>query len=150
MSSVDQHPKRAYYLIAENGALELGTYEIPVSGEIETCHFRILNRKTGSYSYTLQLTLHASQSGAVLASSEVATITETITGQTTDTWLGDVTLSFPTTYSLVSGDTFFIKLVIGGYTRTANTTYLGVWCDWLEPLGVANTAGARLAIGLLR
>lgn len=151
MSSIDNYPQNTYFLIADTTSLELGSHT-GASGDLKLCHLRIYHKKSGAFSYTMQLVMSGSQGGTALASSTAVTFSDTAIGQTTDDWLGDITFDMPE-YNLLAAETYFFRLEITGYSRPGtpleDTAYLGVWCDWLEPIGSSNTAAARIALGTL-
>jgi hypothetical protein len=97
----------------------------------------------------MQLVLAASAGGTALCSSTAVTFSDTEIGQATSNWMGDLTFDMPS-YTVLAGESYYARLLITGYTRSGNDTYLGVWCDWLEPVGLTNTAGARIAFGVAR
>jgi hypothetical protein len=128
--------------------LQLGSYEIAdVAGEINFALIRIYHKNASPYSYTMKLIFSATQNGHALCESSVETFSNATTGQTTADWLGDVCFSF-NPYTLRSEETYFVRLVLTGYTRNQDTLYLGVLSDWLSPIGTGNTAGARMALGV--
>jgi hypothetical protein len=88
-----------------------------------------------------------------LVASDWVEFSNETTGQTTNDWLGDLVFSFPE-YSLIAGESYFVRLETTGYTRpmrpAQNTAYLAVWADWMQPVGIMDTAGARISLGVKR
>lgn len=148
MSSVEQYPDLGYFLIVDSSTLELGSYT-GLSGILNTAHLRVYNKNASSFTYTLQLKVSTSEGGYAVASSNVETFSSAAVGQTSTDWLFDLTFTF-SGYEFLSTETYYLSLVTTGYTKDANTTYMGVWCDWLEPLGPDDSAAARIAFGVLR
>lgn len=148
-SAVQQYPQNIYMLVAETSPLELGSYVLAESGDIQNAEIRIYNQKTGAYSYALTLIISSSEGGPALATSTAVTFDNTETGQATSYWLGAVCFTF-TDYTLLAGQRYYFRLSYTGYTRSGDTTYMGVLCDWIEPIGLINTGGARIAIEVLQ
>jgi hypothetical protein len=150
--SIQEIPDTGYFLIANISSLDLGSYQIPVNCDVKLAYLRVLNVCTSSFSYTLKLVLAGSVSGSILASSEVVLDTTT-TGQSSGAALWDLTFDF-TPYALKATETYYARLELTGYTRAAlpneMSTYLGVWCDWYNPVGGSNTGGARIVWGALQ
>lgn len=149
MSAVDNYPSNAYFLIVDGTTIELGSYEFAATGDLKLANMRVYHKKTGAYSYTMQLILAASAGGTALCTSTAETFSDEVTGQITNDWLGDITFTLPN-YTVLAGETYYARLAITGYTRTADVSYLGIGCDWLEPIGLTNTAAARIAFGAMR
>lgn len=149
MSSVEQYPDYFYVLVADTSPLELGRYTGINTGDLQTAHLRIYNKNASSFSYGLSLIVSSSEGGPALATSETITFSDTAIGQTTANFLCDLTFTF-TDFAVTTAETYYLRLALTGYTRTSNTTYLGVWCDWYEPLGTSNTGGARIQFGVMR
>jgi len=148
MSSVEQYPDLGYFLIVDSSTLQLGSYT-GLSGILNTAHLRVYNKNASSFTYTLQLKVSTSEGGYAVASSNIETFSSTAVGQTSTDWLFDLTFTF-SGYEFLSTETYYLSLVTTGYTKNANTTYMGVWCDWLEPIGPDDSAAARIAFGVLR
>lgn len=146
MSSVEQYPDTGYFLIADTSTTQLGSYT-GLSGTLKTAHLRVYNRNSSAFTYTLKLEISTSATGPTLASSDVLAFDDVSLGQTSGHWLFDLTFSFDG-YDLLSTETYYVRLITTGYARVANDTYLGVWCDWLEPVNAANSAAARIAFGV--
>lgn len=148
--SVQQYPQDSFYMVITGNPQSLGSYTVPADGDLITSLLRIYNKRTGAYSYTLKLEVSSTKDGVALASSDIVTFSNATTGQTTSDWLGEVQFTF-SGYALKAGETYFYRLVTAGYTRLGrpleNNGYLAVNCDWLEPIGNSNTAGARMQIG---
>jgi len=146
--SVVQFPKNSWYLVVETANQYLGSYET-TGGDLGACHLRIFNKRAGAYSYTLKLVVRGSETGVALTESEVIQFNNVDNAQLTTDWLGEVLFTFPH-YNLISGETYHFSLVSTGYSRLGrpleNTGYMAVNCDWLEPIGIADTAGARMQI----
>jgi hypothetical protein len=155
MSTIDEYPQNGYFLVANGSGTELGSYSHADWGDIELATIRIFNRDVAvaPFSYQLRLVISSKQGGPVLAASDWLTFSNDTTLQTTANWLGDVSFSF-TDYALKGTETYFLRLESTGYARSEvpneNDLYLGVWCDWLQPLGTADTAAARVAFGVRR
>lgn len=146
MSGVEQYPQDAYYLVLDVAALQLGSY-VTNGGDLTSANLRFYHKKSGSFSYSLTLVGSASLSGPALFSSDVITFSDTAIGQTTDDFLCDVTFDFGG-YNLLDGETYYFRLEHTGYTRSGDSSYLSVNCDWLEPIGTGNTGGARMPMGV--
>lgn len=153
MTTVSQHPKYGYFLIANTETLELGKFDNATWGDLSICQLRVYHKQSSPYDYDMRLVAAASEGGTALASSSWQEFSNTTTGQTTGYWLGDLLFEF-TDYKLVDGEEYYFRLEIDNYVRPArpnqDDSYLGVWCDWLEPVGSGNTGGARLAFGVKR
>lgn len=147
MNSVEQYPQDGYYLVANGSSLEIGSYIIG-DGDLKTAHIRVYNKNASTFSYGLKLQISSREGGPVLAESEVITYADTDYSATHQ--LVDFTFNFTESYDLIAGETYFVRLAITGYTRDDDNIYLGVWCDWLEPIGTANTGGARIAFGVYK
>ena len=147
MSAVEQYPRDAYYLVATGATLNLGTF-VTTGGDLALAELRIYHKNPSPFSYTMRLSVSSSFNGPELLTSETVTITDVILGQTTADWVGNIVLEFDD-YSLISGETYYFKLVTTGYTRNGDLLYLSVNCDWLNPIGTGNTAGARLPLGVM-
>ena len=146
MSAVEQYPRDAYYLVADTATLNLGSF-VTTGGDLALAELRIYHKNPLPFSYTMRLSVSSSFNGPQLFTSETVTVTDVITGQTTADWLGDIVFEFDE-YSLYAGETYFFKLITTGYTRNDDLLYLSVNCDWLNPIGSINTAGARLPLGV--
>lgn len=153
MSNIEQYPKNQYYLIAKGSALELGSYELQADGDLALAQLRVYHKKAGPYSYQMRLVVSSRQAGPVIVASDYVTFSDTTTLQTTNDWLGDVCFEFPP-YKLSATEIYFLRLELIGYSRPGrpnqNTAYLGVWSDWMQAVGLTDTAGARIALGVKR
>lgn len=152
-TTVSQYPKRGYFLIANTTTLELGKFDNTTWGDLSICQLRVYHKKSGAYDYDMRLVASSSEGGPVLAASAWQEFSNTTTGQATNFWLGDLLFEF-TDYKLVNAEEYYFRLEMTGYTRATRPNqdnfYLGVWCDWYEPVGSANKGGARLAFGVKR
>lgn len=153
-ASVTEFPQNGYFLIADSTTLNLGGYELAETGDLKLGHLRVYNFKAPPFSYTMTLKVSTSVGGPALATSTAETFSDTAIGQMTSHFLTDLTFEFDGSYTLLAGEVYYFRLEITGYTRPArpneNTSYLGVWCDWLGFVGLSNTAGARIAIGVMQ
>ena len=153
MSNIEEYPKNSYYLVLNGSALELGSYELQADGDLSLAQLRVYHKKAGSYSYQMRLVVSSRAGGPVIVGSDWVTFSNDTTLQATSDWLGDVCFDFPA-YKLSATENYFIRLELTGYSRPArpnqNTAYLAVWADWMQPVGIANTAGARIALGVKR
>lgn len=151
--SIDLYPKNSYWLVASTGTVQLGSYTNATWGDLALAQIRVFNKNSAAYSYQMRVVVSASRSGTALVASEYFTFDNAATGQTTADWLGDVTFDIPP-YAFINTETYFVRLEMTGYTRPTrplhNTQYLAVWCDWMQPVGSANTGAARIAIGVNR
>lgn len=151
--SISQYPKRGYFLVAQNSSLELGRFDNATWGDLSLAHLRVFHKRTGAYSYQMRLVISSKEGGPSLVASDYIDFSDATTGQSSACWLGDVTFSFPE-YRLVDGEEYFARLEATGYSRSPkpnqNDYYLSVWCDWYEPVGSNNSAGARVAFGVKR
>jgi hypothetical protein len=149
-SSVEQYPDTGFFVVVTGSETPMGSF-VCDGGELDFFHTRFFHKKTGAFSYNLKLQVSTSLTGAVLAESETVTFDNDLIGQTTELHLADVVFSFPERYTLLDGETYFVKLVQTGYTRPSrpneNDSYLAFWCNWGEPFG-SNTSGAKLGVGV--
>lgn len=152
MSSVEQYADTGYYLVINGASTSIGAYEFAEDCDIESATLRFFHKKSGAYSYALTLSILGSANGAVIATSDVLTFSDEVTGQTTEDFLVECVFDFSDKYEVKAGETYYLRLDQTGYTRPArpneNTAYLSVWSDWLEPLNDSNTAAARIAFGV--
>jgi hypothetical protein len=153
MSNIEAYPKNSYYLVVKGSALELGSYELPADGDLSLAQLRVYHKKTGSYSYQMRLVVSSRAGGPVIVASDWVTFSNGTTLQTTSDWLGDVCFDFPA-YKLSATENYFVRMEVTGYARAPrpnqNTAYLAVWADWMQPVGITDTAGARIALGVKR
>lgn len=145
--SVEQYPDTGYFLIMSTTALELGSFT-NISGDLRSAHLRVYHKYTGAYSYPMTLVVSSKTAGPALATSSVITFDNATTGQNTSDWFVDLYFDFDD-YNMISSETYFFRLEASGYTRT-DSNYIGVWADWLEPVGTSNTGGARLVLGVMQ
>ena len=146
--SIFVYPQDAYFNIINSNSTELGSYELPQRGDLSLAHLRVFHRNPNSFSYQMRLVLAGRTGGPTLAVSNWETFSNETTGQTGNFWLGDLTFTFED-YSLIE-DPVYIRLENTGYLRSGNNLYLGVWLDWMQPVGITNTGGARIALGVKR
>lgn len=151
--SILQYPELGYFHIASSDTLELGKYELSVSGDLALAHLRILNRNANTFNYQLRLVLSQRLSGPALAVSNWEIFNNEILGQDSEFWMGDLTFTFED-YSVKENDPYYLRLESTGYTRSGESVYMGVWADWgfgdetIVPVGVADSGGARVALGV--
>lgn len=145
--SVLQYPKTQYYIVLNTATQELGNFT-GASGDLNLANIRVFNVKTGAYSYQLRLVFHYGQTGTEFFSTDWETFSNTVTGQTTAYWMGDLCFDVGNV-RLNSAVKTYVRLETSGYTRNNNDTYLGVWCDWMEPIGNTSTGAARMTLGVL-
>lgn len=145
--TIELYPKDAYFMMVNSSKTHLGAYSIPQSGDLSLAHGRLYHRNAGAYDFQLRLVVSRSVLGPALVASNWEQFNNDVTGQTSEFWLGDVTFTFPR-YPLVAGTNYYFRLETNGYIRQDNDAYLGIWIDWMQPVGVANTGGARLALGV--
>jgi hypothetical protein len=153
MSSVSQYPSKAYFIICNTDSTELGSFDNTTWGDLSFCQIRVYHKQSAPYSHNMNLVISSKAGGPALATSTTQEFSNSTTGQATGFWLGNLVFSF-TDYKLVDGEEYFLRLEVDGYSRAArpnqDDSYLGVWCDWYEPVGTTNTAGARAAFGVKR
>lgn len=153
MSTIEEYPKYSYFLVANGSSLELGSYEPASDGDLSIAQLRIFHKCLVSFDYNLRLVVSSRQFGPVLVASDWLEFSNETTGQTSSDWLGDIVFDFPS-YKLSAGEIYYVRIEITGYSRPVrpnqNTAYLSVWTDWLQPIGLSNTAGARIALGVKR
>lgn len=151
--SILQYPKIQYHLVANDTVTNLGSIDLPADGNLRTMTIRVHNRKVGAYTYLMKLRIATREGGYVLAESDQEIFSDSVTGQLTSDWLGNLTFTF-NHYPISAALPVHVSLEMSGYARPAtpnqDTEYLGVWCDWLEPIGNSNTAAARMILGVER
>lgn len=147
--NIEQYPKRGYFIMLKTAITQLGSYELNEAGDIKLAHLRVYYRNSAAYNHQIRLVLSTNIGGFAVAASDWETLSNETTGQTTEFWMGDLTFTFEP-YALKTSDQYYARLEITNYTRLDNERYMGVWVDWLEPVGSDNTAGARIALGVLR
>jgi len=143
-----QYPKNQYFLISDGGSTNLGSFT-SLEGWLKLFQLRILNKNASPYSYQLRIVFSASEGGAAIASTEWETFSNSETGQVGACWLGDVCFDVEE-YRLNPDVELYARLETTGYTLNGTTVYLGVWCDWIEPIGSNNSAAARMTMGTLQ
>jgi hypothetical protein len=138
-------------LVADSSLTLLGSYEIPDNGDLSFATLRLYIKNPSAYSHAATLKIASSLGGSFIAQSDVVTLSNATTGQTTTDWLGEVVFSFDN-YELKATETYYFYLSLGSYARPArpieNTQYIAIGCDWLEPVGTADSGGARIAMGV--
>jgi len=153
MSNIEAYPKNTYYLVASGAATELGSYELAADGALSLAQLRVYHKTLTTFSYQIRIVVSSKAGGPVLVASDWVEFSNETTGQTTSDWLGDITFDLPE-YNLFAGETYFVRVETTGYTRPTrpaqNTAYLAYWADWMQPVGLGNTGGARLALGVKR
>ena len=147
-SSVEQYPDTGYFIIMSTTSLELGSYT-NISGYLRSGHLRVFHKNPNPFTYSMTLVLSSKVGGPALSTSTAIDFSDTSTGQNSTDWLIDLYFEFDD-YNLISSETYFFRLEASGYSRSEDSVYLGVWADWLEPVGTSNTGGARLAIGVMQ
>lgn len=149
-SAVEQYPQLGFFRVMDFTTAELGSYVLAESGDLKLAEMRVFSRATTlPFSYDLRLIVSSSAGGPELTSSDVVTFSDTVIGQTTADWLGEITFDFDG-YSLLAGESYYFRMEAIGYVRNGDADYLSFSCDWLEPLGVTDTGGAKIAIGVLQ
>ena len=153
MSNINQYPKNGYWIVASSSQTELGGYNVAADGDLSLVQFRIFNKAIVPYSYQMRMILSSREGGPILAATDWFEFSNATTGQAGTDWLGDVAFNF-NSYHLTSGEVYYLRLETSGYTRLSrplqNNTYLAVWCDWMQSVSISNTAGARVALGVMR
>jgi len=153
MSNIEAYPKDSYYIVASGSATELGSYVLAADGALALAQLRVYHKCLTTFSYQMRIVVSSKEGDPVLVASDWVEFSNDTTGQTTNDWLGDITFDLPE-YNLFAGETYFIRVETTGYTRPTrpaqNTAYLAYWADWMQPVGVGNTGGARLAMGVKR
>lgn len=148
-----QYPEFGYFHIITGASTELGIYELPITGDLNLAHLRVFHKNSNPFSYQMRLVISQRNGGPALATSEWETFNNETTGQNAEYWLGDLTFTFKD-YALKQNDSYYIKIETTGYTRISNTVYIGVWADWgfgdntIVPVGIADSGGARIALGV--
>ena len=147
--NIEQYPKEGYFMMISSSQTPLGSYDLVNSGDLSIAHVRIYHRNPNPFSYQLRLVLSAKALGPAVCSSDWETFSNESIGQIGEFWIGDLTFRF-TDYPLNASDVYHIRLETQNYTRLNDDRYLGIWLDWLQPVGVTDTAGARIALGVKR
>lgn len=147
--TIFQYPYEAYFNIVASNLTELGSYIIPQDGDLALGHLRVIHKNSDPFSYQMRLLVTQKEKGATLVASNWETFSNEVANQTSEFWMGDLTFTFPD-YAFKGNDGVYIRIEISGYTRINNSKYLGVWCDWWQPIGLSNTGGARIALGVKR
>lgn len=141
---ITQFPKRQYFILATSSSTELGGFTLPSDGDLSQVATKIFHKTNTTFSYTLTLQIAATVGGTALASSDAITFSTATASQSAGTcWFGNVNFTFDE-YKLFSGETYYARLVTTGYTRTGQDIYLGINCDWLDPVNGNNSAAARI------
>lgn len=150
-TAVEQFPQTSWWLVANGNSLTLGSYEIPQDCDLNHAEVRIYNKNAAAYSYTLRLVVSASLNGPALVTSDPLVFNNANTGQIGSDWIGVAVFDFAQ-YSLKALETYYFRLSLTGYSRPArpneNTQYLAAGCDWLNPVGSANTGAGRIAMAV--
>lgn len=148
--SVLQYPQYQYFIIAAIGGANLGRFK-SVDGLLGLAQIRMYIKNPNPYSHQARLVFSSQQGGTAIVTSDWETISNATTGQTGTDWLGDIVFDIDH-YRLNPLADLHVRLQLTGYTRpdypNQDDRYIGVWCDWTEPVGIANTAGARLSMGV--
>lgn len=147
--SILQYPKKGYFNIINSASAELGTYVIQNDGDLSLAHVRVYHKNPNQFNYQIRLVIAQREGGPALAVSNWEAFNNASIGQTDTHWLGDLTFTFED-YALKSSDSYAVRLESIGYTRTSNSIYMGVWMDWAYPVGIDNSGGARVALGVKR
>lgn len=147
--SIFKYPYQAYFNILNEQITELGNYQLASDGELSLANLRVYHKKSGAFDYQMRLILSQEEGKAPIAYSNWEQFNNAAIGQTTADWMGDLTFTFEG-YKLKSDFAYAVAIEVTGYTRNSNNSYLGVWLDWWYPVGVSNSAGARIALGVKR
>lgn len=147
--NIELYPKNAYYMMVSSAITQLGSYQIASDGDLALAHVRVYHRNPDPYSYQIRLVCSSRVGGPVLVASNWETFSSETTGQTSEFWLGDITFTFAD-YPLKAMESYYFRLETSGYIRQDNDAYLGVWLDWMQPVGTSDTAGGRIALGVKR
>jgi hypothetical protein len=151
--SIEFYPKNSYFLLIENFKTKLGYYVNSNWGDLSIAHMRVFHKNTDPYEYNLRLVISPYEGGPTIHASDWFKFSNDVTGQQSSDWLGDIIFTFPE-YPLINSSIipqgYFISMETEFYTPDGLNNYLGVWCDWMQPVGNTNTAGARIAIGVKR
>lgn len=151
--SIFQYPDLGYFTMLTTANVELGIYKFVQAGDLSIANLRVYHRNPNPFSYQLRLVLSQRKKGPALIASNWEEFSNETIGQNAAHWLGDLTFTFPD-YSLRINDDYYIRLESTGYTRSGNTTYLGVWANWgfgkswIPSVGSADSGGARIALGV--
>lgn len=144
--SVLQYPQYAFYLFADSANVNLGSFK-SVTGLLGLFQLRLLHKNASAYSYQMRIVFSASEGGTALVSTDWETFSNATTGQVAAVWLGDVVFDVGQ-YRLNPDSYLHARLETTGFTPNGTTVYLAAWCDWMEPIGNANTAAARMSMGV--
>lgn len=147
--NIENYPSEGYFIMVSTAVTQLGSYDLAADGDIKLAHIRIYYKNANPYNHQIRLVLSTNFGGAAVAASNWETLSNETTGQSTEYWLVDLTFTFDA-YPLKASDRYYARLEITNYTRDQNEVYMGIWVDWSEPVGIADTAGARIALGVLR
>lgn len=148
-----QYPEFGYFHILTGPSAELGIYNLAVNGDLALAHLRVLHINANPFDYQMRLVVAQRTGGPALVASNWETFSTATTGQTTDSWMGDLTFTFPD-YAIKSLDDYYIRIETTGYARSGDAVYLGVWADWgfgddtIVPVGASGSGGARIALGV--
>jgi hypothetical protein len=147
--NIEQYPKEGYFIMVSSAKTELGNYDFVNDGDLSIANLRVYHRNPNPFSYQLRLVLSGNVLGEAVCASDWEVFSDTVINQTGEFWLGDLTFKF-NDYPVNAQDSYFIRLETQNYTRLNDDRYLGVWVDWLQPVGVTNTGAARIALGVKR
>jgi hypothetical protein len=147
--NIELYPRNAYFIVIEAIKSNLGKYYNDTWGDLNMVHMRVYNKVTVPYEYNLRLVLSSYENGAPIHSSDWFKFSNDVTGQVGNDWLGDIIFTFPE-YPMTNQLDYFLSMETQFYNPDSVETYLAVWCDWMQPVGIENTAGARAAIGVKR
>lgn len=147
--SIFKYPYEAYFNIINEQLTYLGNYTIQSPGDLSIANLRVYHKKSGDFNYQMRLVVSQQEGSEPIAYSNWETFSNETIGQLTQDWMGDLTFTFDE-YNLRQNIHYAIAFEITGYTRDTNNSYLGIWLDWWFPVGQANSAGARIALGVKR
>ncbi len=126
--------------------VQLGRYKVAEATELYHAVMGFYKEGTLGGSETLQLKLYgtAAYAGTPVASSAVVTVASLAT---TTKWIGSVRFDFSTRPNLNPALWYYAAVATTGYTRNANTFYMGATLDWPFSVNTINGGGpaARLS-----
>ena len=146
--SILQYPKFQYFIFADSANTNIGKFKSAI-GLLGLFCLRVLHKNASAYSYQMRIVFSATEGGTALHTTDWFTFDNASTGQNASVWMGNLYFDV-NQYRLNSAAYLHARVETTGYTPIASTVYLAYQCDWYEPIGNTDSAGARMTLGVYR
>jgi len=148
-----QFPQQQYFRVFNTGEnAKLGYFNLQDGVELKHVMLTIFIRGAASLAGTerVRMKIYGNDTleSAIITSDWANLNSSTLDPVPVDNWLGNIYLDFQGN-PLNPNINYFMTAEIDGYTRNANSFYIGVNLDWYSPVNTqltAGQAGARIRI----